>query len=86
MNPKVFFQIRLQTGKTGKIVMELYKDKAPSDFVENFRALCTGEHGKGAFGKPLHYKGSRFHNVIKGLHYNKKMIIHKQQDPAYILK
>ncbi len=29
-------------------------------------ALCTGKKGVGKAGKPLHFKGSTFHRVIKG--------------------
>ncbi|KAG5478788.1 hypothetical protein CUR178_05366 [Leishmania enriettii] len=62
-NPKVFFEISVDNKSAGRIVMELYADTVPKT-AENFRALCTGEKGKGRCGKPLHYKNSVFHRVI----------------------
>ncbi|CAI9774822.1 unnamed protein product [Fraxinus pennsylvanica] len=62
-NPKVFFDILIGKAKAGRVVMELFADTTPKT-AENFRALCTGEKGIGASGKPLHYKGSIFHRVI----------------------
>ena len=44
--------------------MELFKNVCPKT-AENFRALCTGEKGVGNCGKPLHYKGTIFHRLIK---------------------
>jgi len=63
-NPKVFFDITIGGAPAGRITMELRADVVPKT-AENFRALCTGEKGKDpASGKPLHYKGSKFHRVI----------------------
>jgi peptidylprolyl isomerase len=62
-NPKVFFDITIDGQPAGKVVMELFADACPKT-AENFRALCTGEKGKGKSGKPLHYKGSAFHRII----------------------
>ncbi|ORY08333.1 peptidyl-prolyl cis-trans isomerase D [Clohesyomyces aquaticus] len=62
--PRVFFDVTVGGVKAGRIVIELYSDITPRT-AENFRALCTGEKGLGKSGKPLHYKGSTFHRVIK---------------------
>ncbi|KAL4187817.1 hypothetical protein AMTRI_Chr09g21130 [Amborella trichopoda] len=64
-NPKVFFDMEIGGVPSGRIVMELYADVVART-AENFRALCTGEKGKGKSGKPLHFKGSKFHRVIPG--------------------
>ncbi|XP_039125658.1 LOW QUALITY PROTEIN: peptidyl-prolyl cis-trans isomerase F, mitochondrial-like [Dioscorea cayenensis subsp. rotundata] len=64
-NPRVYFDVLIGGAPAGKIVMELYADVVPKT-AENFRALCTGEKGKGRSGKQLHFKGSIFHRVIPG--------------------
>lgn len=62
-NPRVFMDITIDGEKAGRISIELFPTCVPKT-VENFRALCTGEKGKGKTGCKLHYKGSVFHRVI----------------------
>ncbi|KZZ97108.1 peptidyl-prolyl cis-trans isomerase D [Ascosphaera apis ARSEF 7405] len=62
--PRVFFDIAIGERPAERVVFELYNDVVPKT-AENFRALCTGEKGTGKSGKPLSYKGSIFHRVIK---------------------
>ncbi|CAM9174777.1 unnamed protein product [Sphacelaria rigidula] len=63
-NPVVFFDITIGGAMAGRIEMTLRADVVPRT-AENFRCLCTGEKGMGKQGKPLHFKGSTFHRVIK---------------------
>jgi peptidylprolyl isomerase len=62
--PKVFMDIGIGGSKVGRVVFQLYADTTPKT-AENFRALCTGEKGKSKSGATLHFKGSKFHRVIK---------------------
>ncbi|GMH12446.1 hypothetical protein Nepgr_014287 [Nepenthes gracilis] len=62
----VFMDVSVDGNLIERMVFELFYDVAPRT-AENFRALCTGEKGTGPkLGKPLHYKGTFFHQIIKG--------------------
>ncbi|KAE8721778.1 Peptidyl-prolyl cis-trans isomerase D [Hibiscus syriacus] len=63
---RCYLDISIGDELEGRIIVELFNDVVPKT-AENFRALCTGEKGIGPnTGVPLHYKGVRFHRVIKG--------------------
>ena len=64
VGPQVFFDISIGGAAAGRVTFGLYTETPKTS--ENFRALCTGEKGTGLSGKPLHYKGSKFHRVIDG--------------------
>ncbi|KAM7521644.1 hypothetical protein LguiA_011546 [Lonicera macranthoides] len=65
-NPIVFLDVSVNGDPAEKIVIELFADVVPRT-AENFRALCTGEKGvEVSSGKPLHYKGTKFHRIIRG--------------------
>lgn len=65
-NPHVYMDIMIGSRFGGRLEFELFADSVPKT-AENFRALCTGEHGNSIIsGKPLHYKGSIFHRIISG--------------------
>lgn len=52
--------------RAGRVVIQLLDKEVPKA-SENFKCLCTGEKGVGkASGKPLHYKGSKFHRIVRG--------------------
>ena len=54
---RVYFDIApFGTNPGGRLVFELYNDIVAAT-AENFRQLCTGEHGVGKGGTPLTYKG-----------------------------
>ncbi|TNV81323.1 hypothetical protein FGO68_gene2088 [Halteria grandinella] len=60
--PRVYFILTIDGYYAGRVVFTLYQDTPITG--ENFRALCTGEKGRGISGRPLHFKGSTFHRII----------------------
>jgi len=62
--PAVFFDFEIEGKKEGRVEFELFADCPKTS--ENFRALCTGEMGKGKKDRPLHYKGTKIHRIIPG--------------------
>ncbi|XP_020226452.1 peptidyl-prolyl cis-trans isomerase CYP63 [Cajanus cajan] len=65
-NPRVFLDVSIDGDPVERIVIQLFASVVPKT-AENFRALCTGEKGVGeSTGKPLHYKGTSFHRIIRG--------------------
>ncbi|CCK68720.1 peptidylprolyl isomerase CPR6 KNAG_0B02770 [Huiozyma naganishii CBS 8797] len=64
---KTFFDISIGGKPQGRVVFELYNDVVPKT-AENFYQLCKGNEGKMCTtdpSKPLCYRGSIFHRVIK---------------------
>ncbi|KAL3498295.1 hypothetical protein ACH5RR_041027 [Cinchona calisaya] len=64
--PLVFLDVSIDGDPFERMIFELFIDVAPKT-AENFRALCTGEKGESSRARrPLHYKGTFFHGIIKG--------------------
>jgi peptidylprolyl isomerase len=59
---RAFMDISIGDGLAERVEFELWFDTTPKT-SENFLALCTGE--KSTAEKKLHYKGSKFHRIIK---------------------
>ena len=62
---KVYFDIEIDGQPEGRIVMGMFGDTVPKT-TKNFATLCDGSAGTGNAGKPLHFKGSKFHRIIPG--------------------
>ena len=59
----LFIRLTAQIGEPlGRVKMELFANVVPKT-AENFRQFCTGET-RGPGGKPMGYKGSKFHRVV----------------------
>jgi hypothetical protein len=58
-------RLEISNSERGRIELGLFGKVAPKT-VENFRSLCACDKGKGKIsGKPLCYKGSKFHRISK---------------------
>eukprot|EP01016_Furgasonia_blochmanni_P049787 TRINITY_DN75_c0_g1_i2.p1 TRINITY_DN75_c0_g1~~TRINITY_DN75_c0_g1_i2.p1 ORF type:complete len:209 (-),score=71.13 TRINITY_DN75_c0_g1_i2:195-821(-) len=60
---KIVMTISVDGVPSGDITIGLFGEVVPKT-AENFRALCTGDHGDSATGHQLAFKGSPFHRII----------------------
>ena len=61
---KVFFDIHKNGQPAGRLVFGLFGNTVPKT-AANFATLADGCAGIGLSGKPLAYKGSKFHRIIR---------------------
>lgn len=61
--PIVFLDISVENKYLGRLEIKLFSNIVPKA-AENFRALCTGEYGKGKSGRYLTFKGCNFHRIL----------------------
>ena len=59
---RAFMDVKIGSAPAERIEIELFFDTTPKT-AQNFLSLCTGD--KSTPEKLLHYKGSKFHRVIK---------------------
>ena len=83
---RVFFDIApFGDHPGGWMVFELYTDIVPTT-AQNFRQLCTGEHGVGKGGKPLTYKGTLSPELSTSAHsctFNKRRMSYQHPHGAH---
>ncbi|KAL9003126.1 MAG: hypothetical protein Q9188_003990 [Gyalolechia gomerana] len=60
---RVFLDVQSGADFYGRIIIELFNDKAPKT-CENFRSICTSSHTPQSAAAPLTYKNSPFHRII----------------------
>ena len=59
-HPQTYIDIKVGDQGPFRVIMELFPDVVPKT-AENFRALCTGEHGEN-----LQYQNKIFHRILPG--------------------
>ena len=61
---RIFFDIEIDTEDAGRIVFGMFGETTPKT-VKNFVALSDGSYPiSSTSGKPLSYKGSKFHRIV----------------------
>jgi peptidylprolyl isomerase len=59
---RLFMDLQIGTAAPKKVIFEMFNKVCPKT-VENFKCFCTGE--KSTEAQKMHYKGNKFHRVIK---------------------